>query len=55
MIDGFDKKPQDYKKRIDKIITLLSSIIDSTRQGIEMLQELISETEVLLNKFFRKK
>lgn len=50
IIDGFDTKPQGYKKRIDKIITLLSSNIDSTRRGLEILQELISETEVLLNK-----
>ena len=50
MIDGFDTKPQGYKKRIHKIITLLSLSIDSTRRGLEILQELISETEVLLNK-----
>src|SRR5690625_2807510 len=50
MIDGFDTKPQGYKKRIDKIITLLSPSIDSTKRGLEILQELISETEVLLNK-----
>ncbi|WP_079710085.1 nucleotidyltransferase domain-containing protein [Paraliobacillus ryukyuensis] len=50
MIDGFDTKPQDYKKRIDKIITLLSPSVDSTRRGLEILEELISETEVLLNK-----
>ena len=50
MIGEFDIKPQDFKKRIDKIITLLSPSIDSTKQGLEILQELISETEVLLNK-----
>jgi len=50
MIDGFDAKPQGYKERIDKIITLLSPSIDSTKRGLEILQELISETEVLLNK-----
>ncbi|WP_071392760.1 nucleotidyltransferase domain-containing protein [Bacillus tuaregi] len=44
MIDGFDTKPQDYKKRIDKIFTLLSLSIDRTRQGLEILEELISET-----------
>ncbi len=48
MIDGFDTKPQDYKKRIDKMITLLSPSIDSTSQGLEILEELISETEMLL-------
>lgn len=50
MIEKFDKKPHDYKKRIDKIVTLISSNIESTRQGIEILQELVSETESLLNK-----
>ena len=50
IIDGFATKQQGYKKRIEKIITLLSSNIDSTRRGLEILQELISETEVLLNK-----
>lgn len=50
MIDGFDTKPQDYKKRIDKMITYLSSNIESTRRGLEILEELIAETEVLLNK-----
>ncbi|MFC5466192.1 nucleotidyltransferase domain-containing protein [Lederbergia graminis] len=50
MIESFDRKPQDYKKRIDKLITLLSPDIESTRQGLDMLQDLISETEILLNK-----
>lgn len=50
MIERFDKKPHDYKKRIDKVITLISSNIDSTRQGLEILEELISETERLLSK-----
>lgn len=50
MIDDFTTKPEGYKKRIDKIITLLSTSIDSTRKGIDILQELISETESLLNK-----
>jgi predicted nucleotidyltransferase len=49
MIDGFDIKPQGYKKRIDEIIKLLSPSIDSTRRGLEILQELIFETEVLLS------
>lgn len=49
MIDGFETKPQDYKKRIDEIITLLSPNIDSTRRAAEMLEELISDIETLLN------
>lgn len=50
MIDGFDAKPKDYKIKIDKIITLLSANIDSTRLALEILQEIFSETELLLNK-----
>jgi hypothetical protein len=50
MIDGFFIKPRDYKNRIDEIITLLSADRDTTREGINMLKELISETEMLLVK-----
>lgn len=50
MIEGFNTKPNDYKKKIDQIITLISSNQYSTKEGIEILQELISETERLLNK-----
>ena len=50
MIDGFYNKPQDYKIKIDKIITLISSSIDNTKLGIEILEELITETEKLLEK-----
>ena len=49
MIDGFNIKPKDYKNRIDEIITLLSPDSDATREGINMLKGLISETEMLLN------
>lgn len=49
MIDGFNLKPQDYKKRIDEMITLLSSNVESTKQAVGMLEELIGETERLLN------
>jgi predicted nucleotidyltransferase len=48
MIERFNKKPKDYKNKIDKSFTLISSNKDSTRQGVELLQELISETEMLL-------
>lgn len=48
MLDEFNTKPERYKNRIDEMITLLSPGIDSTSQGLEMLQELISETEILL-------
>lgn len=50
MIEGFRKKPNDYKKKIDQIITLISVNMDSTKEGIQILQELISETEKLLSK-----
>lgn len=49
MIEGFNTKPNDYKKKIDQIINLISSNQDSTKEGIEILQELFSETERLLN------
>ncbi|MUG24884.1 DNA polymerase subunit beta [Paenibacillus macerans] len=49
MIEGFNTKPNDYKKKIDQIINLISSNQDSTKEGIEILQELISETERLLD------
>jgi len=48
MIEGFNVKPGNYKKRIDEIFTLLSSDRDSARKGINVLKELISETEMLL-------
>ena len=50
MIEGFHTKPNDYKKKIDQVITLISSNRERTEEGIEILQELISETERLLNK-----
>ena len=50
MINGFIINPKDYKNRIDKIITLLSADRDTTREGINMLKELISETEILIFK-----
>lgn len=50
MIDKFRLKPQNYKERIDEMITSLSVNIDSTRRGIEILEGLIGETKELLNK-----
>lgn len=49
MIEGFNIKPNHYKKKIDQIITLISTNQDSTKEGIGILQELISETNQLLN------
>jgi len=48
MIEGFNIKPRDYKNRIDNIITLLSYDRDTARKGINMLKELVSETQTLL-------
>lgn len=50
IIEGFDRKPVDYKVRIDQVITLLSTNIDHTRQSVEILEDLIEETKLLLNK-----
>ena len=50
MIDGFNIKPEDYKERVDRIFTLLSSDEDRTKEGVTMLRELISETERLINR-----
>lgn len=48
MIETFELKPSDYKERIDKIISLLSSDVDQTRKSVDMLQELVNETATLL-------
>lgn len=50
IIEGFDRKPVDYKVRIDQVITLLSTNIDHTRQSVEILEDLIEGTKLLLNK-----
>lgn len=41
MIDEFNIKPKDYKKKIDKIITLISSDKVKTKKGVDMLRDLI--------------
>lgn len=48
MIEGFDLKPMNYKKRIDEIIELLSPNIENINRAIGILEELISETQGLL-------
>jgi len=50
MIDGFSIKPKNYKNRIDEIFTLLSVDRETTRKGLDMLKELISETNTFVNK-----
>lgn len=48
MIQDFPIKPEDYKKRIDEVISLLSTDVDkTTNQAIRNLKEIISETETL--------
>ncbi|MEG0176630.1 MAG: nucleotidyltransferase domain-containing protein [Anaerorhabdus sp.] len=47
MIGVFKIKPCGYKEKIDKIISLISSDVDSTRKGIDILEGLINEVESL--------
>lgn len=50
MIEGFHTKPENYKQRIDNIITSISTDQASLKNAVEMLRELISETERLVKK-----
>ena len=45
MFDGFRVNPQDYKHRIEQLITLISADVKSTKDGMNMFQELVSEVE----------
>lgn len=47
MINAFKIKPCGYKEKIDKIISLISSDVDSTRKGIDILEGLINDVEGL--------
>ena len=47
MIQNFPIKPVNYKERIDKIVSLLSTDRNKTTKAVETLKELISETEAL--------
>lgn len=47
MIQDFSIKPINYKKRIDEIVSLLSTDKDKTNQAVNNLKELIFETEAL--------
>ena len=47
MIEGFKIKPSDYKERVDKVISLISTDVDCTRKGIDILQRLVNEVENL--------
>lgn len=47
MIEDFKIKPSNYKEKIDKIISLISSDVDCTTKGIAILQKLVDEVEEL--------
>ncbi|WP_080875222.1 nucleotidyltransferase domain-containing protein [Oceanobacillus timonensis] len=47
MIQDFPIKPINYKKRIDEIVSFLSTDSDKTNKAVENLKGLISETEAL--------
>ena len=47
MIGVFKIKPSNYKERVDKVISLISTDADCTRKGIEILQRLVNEVEHL--------
>jgi predicted nucleotidyltransferase len=47
MIDAFKSKPQNYKKRIDELITLISFNESNTRKGVEILEDLVNEVKAL--------
>jgi len=48
MIESFNQKPNNYKKNIDQIVTLISSDSDHTSEAVKMLHDLVSETEKIL-------
>lgn len=47
MIEDFKVKPSNYKEKIDKIISLISTDVDCTTKGIDILQTLVDEVEEL--------
>lgn len=49
LVNGFLIAPKDYKSRIDKVMTLLSVHEESTRQGVNILRQLVQETEALID------
>lgn len=49
MIESFNMKSKDYKRKIDHIVTLISSNSDHTSEAVKMLHNLMSETEMLFN------
>lgn len=47
MIEDFKIKPSNYKERIDKVISLISTDVEFTTKGIDILQTLVDEVEEL--------
>ncbi|NLM97131.1 MAG: nucleotidyltransferase domain-containing protein [Halanaerobiaceae bacterium] len=45
MIETFKLKPDAYKERIDRIITLISSDAEKTKEAVDILQELFNEVD----------
>jgi len=45
MIDTFNIRPDGYKEKIDKIITLISTDLARTKEGLDILQKLVNEVE----------
>ncbi len=48
IIGNFTCKPQSYKKKINRLFTLISTDQNYMLQAVETLQELVSETERLI-------
>ncbi len=49
MVNGFNIKPHSYKERVDNVFAKLSTDPTSTREGVAILQELVTEIKHLLN------
>lgn len=49
LVNDFLIAPKDYKSRIDQVMTLLSVHEESARQGVDILRQLVQETETLID------
>ncbi|MTI58598.1 MAG: DNA polymerase subunit beta [Firmicutes bacterium] len=50
MIASFAIKPKNYKERIEQIFSLLSNDLEGARKGVGILKNLISETNIIIDK-----
>lgn len=48
MVESLMIKPSNYKRKVDYAITLISNSSDKTSMGVELLQDIVAETEKLL-------